>query len=67
MLGVGLHSYGFMDKAFWSLSAFCGSQLLLMAVALAAAPVLEALQRAARGRAGQAGLAASPARAAAQR
>ncbi len=35
MLGVGLHSYGFMDKAFWSLSAFCGSQLLLMAVALA--------------------------------
>jgi ABC-type transport system involved in cytochrome c biogenesis permease subunit len=35
MLGVGLHSYGFMDKAFWALSAFCGSQLLLMAVALA--------------------------------
>jgi hypothetical protein len=24
-----------MDKAFWSLSAFIGSQLLLMAVALA--------------------------------
>ena len=23
MLGVGLHSYGFMDKAFWSLTAFC--------------------------------------------
>ena len=35
MLGVGLHSYGFMDKAFYSLSAFVGSQLLLMAVALA--------------------------------
>jgi ABC-type transport system involved in cytochrome c biogenesis permease subunit len=35
MLGVGLHSYGFMDKAFWSLSAFIGSQLLLMALALA--------------------------------
>ena len=34
MLGVGLHSYGFMDKAFWSLSAFIGSQLLLMVVAL---------------------------------
>jgi ABC-type transport system involved in cytochrome c biogenesis permease subunit len=34
MLGVGLHSYGFMDKAFWSLSAFIGSQLLLMGVAL---------------------------------
>jgi ABC-type transport system involved in cytochrome c biogenesis permease subunit len=35
MLGVGLHSYGFMDKAFWALSIFIGSQLLLMAVALA--------------------------------
>jgi ABC-type transport system involved in cytochrome c biogenesis permease subunit len=35
MLGVGLHSYGFMDKAFWSLSAFCASQLILMGVALA--------------------------------
>jgi cytochrome c biogenesis factor len=35
MLGVGLHSYGFMDKAFWALAAFCGSQLALMALALA--------------------------------
>jgi ABC-type transport system involved in cytochrome c biogenesis permease subunit len=35
MLGVGLHSYGFMDKAFWALSAFGGSQLALMALALA--------------------------------
>jgi ABC-type transport system involved in cytochrome c biogenesis permease subunit len=35
MLGVGLHSYGFMDKAFWSLTAFCVSQLALMAVAVA--------------------------------
>jgi hypothetical protein len=35
MLGVGLHSYGFMDKAFWALSGFCGSQLLLMAIAMA--------------------------------
>ena len=34
MLGVGLHSYGFMDEAFWALSGFIGSQLLLMAVAL---------------------------------
>ena len=34
MLGVGLHSYGFMDKAFWALSGFIGSQLLLMALAL---------------------------------
>lgn len=30
MLGIGLHSYGFMDKAFYWLSAFCASQLLLM-------------------------------------
>ncbi|HEY6101109.1 MAG TPA: cytochrome c biogenesis protein CcsA [Anaeromyxobacter sp.] len=34
MLGVGLHSYGFMDKAFWALSGFIASQLVLMAVAL---------------------------------
>jgi ABC-type transport system involved in cytochrome c biogenesis permease subunit len=34
MLGVGLHSYGFMDKAFWALFAFIGSQLALMALAL---------------------------------
>ena len=30
MLGIGLHSYGFMDKAFWWLSSFAASQLLLM-------------------------------------
>ncbi len=35
MLGVGLHSYGFMDKAFWALAAFIASQLVLMAVCLA--------------------------------
>jgi len=34
MLGVGLHSYGFMDKAFWALSAFIASQLLVMALCL---------------------------------
>src|SRR6185436_14016242 len=33
MLGVGLHSYGFMDSAFWWLMAFCISQLLIIAVA----------------------------------
>ncbi len=33
MLGVGLHSYGFMDAAFWALSAFIASQLALIAVA----------------------------------
>jgi len=37
MLGVGLHSYGFMDNAFWALSGFCASQLALMALALAPA------------------------------
>lgn len=34
MLGVGLHSYGFMDKAFWSLTLFVASQLLLMGLCL---------------------------------
>ncbi len=34
MLGVGLHSYGFMDKAFWALVAFGSSQLLFMLFAL---------------------------------
>ena len=34
MLGVGLHSYGFMDSAFWSLMAFILSQLLLMGLCL---------------------------------
>ncbi|HTP29435.1 MAG TPA: cytochrome c biogenesis protein CcsA, partial [Anaeromyxobacteraceae bacterium] len=34
MLGVGLHSYGFMDKAFYALSAFIATQLVLAAVCL---------------------------------
>jgi ABC-type transport system involved in cytochrome c biogenesis permease subunit len=34
MLGVGLHSYGFMDKAFFALAGFCASQLALMGLAL---------------------------------
>ena len=33
MLGVGLHSYGFMDAAFYWLIAFVASQLLIMAIA----------------------------------
>ncbi|MEO5960242.1 MAG: cytochrome c biogenesis protein CcsA, partial [Opitutaceae bacterium] len=33
MLGVGLHSYGFMDSAFWWLVMFVGSQLAIIAVA----------------------------------
>jgi ABC-type transport system involved in cytochrome c biogenesis permease subunit len=30
MLGIGLHSYGFMDAAFWWLTAFSASQLAIM-------------------------------------
>ncbi len=37
MLGVGLHSYGFMDKAFWALTGFCISQGLLMLLCYAPA------------------------------
>ncbi len=33
MLGVGLHSYGFMDSAFWWLIAFVISQVAIMALA----------------------------------
>jgi len=33
MLGVGLHSYGFMDAAFWWLIAFVASQLAMIAIA----------------------------------
>jgi ABC-type transport system involved in cytochrome c biogenesis permease subunit len=35
MLGIGLHSYGFMDKAFWALAIFMGTQLVLIGVCLA--------------------------------
>jgi ABC-type transport system involved in cytochrome c biogenesis permease subunit len=34
MLGVGLHSYGFMDKAFWALAGFITSQLVIIALGL---------------------------------
>ncbi len=34
MLGIGLHSYGFMDEAFKWLMIFIGSQLLVMAAGL---------------------------------
>jgi len=30
MLGVGLHSYGFMDRAFWWLIGFCASQFAII-------------------------------------
>jgi ABC-type transport system involved in cytochrome c biogenesis permease subunit len=35
MLGVGLHSYGFMDSAFYALSGFVASQMALMVLCLA--------------------------------
>jgi hypothetical protein len=34
MLGVGLHSYGFMDQAFGTLMAFIGRQLVVMGLGL---------------------------------
>lgn len=37
MLGVGLHSYGFMDKAFYALSLFILSQVVFMAICYAPA------------------------------
>ena len=37
MLGVGLHSYGFMDKAFWALTGFCAIQLIFMVICYAPA------------------------------
>ncbi len=33
MLGIGLHSYGFMDSAFWWLIGFAASQLVFIALA----------------------------------
>jgi ABC-type transport system involved in cytochrome c biogenesis permease subunit len=36
MLGIGLHSYGFMDKAFYWLTAFCVSQFAFMWLGLEA-------------------------------
>jgi Na+-transporting NADH:ubiquinone oxidoreductase subunit NqrB len=33
MLGIGLHSYGFTEAAFWWLSAFIALQLGLIALA----------------------------------
>jgi ABC-type transport system involved in cytochrome c biogenesis permease subunit len=35
MLGIGLHSYGFMDKAFYALAGFIASQVALIALCLA--------------------------------
>ena len=46
MLGVGLHSYGFMDKAFWWLSGFIASQLLLTGLCLLPSRFWTSLKRA---------------------
>jgi cytochrome c-type biogenesis protein CcsB len=37
MLGVGLHSYGFMDQAFYALTTFIASQVVLMGICYAPA------------------------------
>jgi ABC-type transport system involved in cytochrome c biogenesis permease subunit len=44
MLGVGLHSYGFMDSAVFWLVSFCVAQLAVMAVALVPIPRWRSLQ-----------------------
>ncbi len=41
MLGVGLHSYGFIDKAFYWLALFVLSQLAMMALAFYTAPLAQ--------------------------
>ena len=38
MLGVGLHAYGFMDKAFIALLIFVLSQMLVIAVGMIVPP-----------------------------
>jgi ABC-type transport system involved in cytochrome c biogenesis permease subunit len=60
MLGVGLHSYGFMDKAFWALSAFILSQLALVALAILPPRFWATLSP--RGKAREAGASGAPAR-----
>jgi cytochrome c biogenesis factor len=48
MLGVGLHSFGFMESAFWSLSAFIASQFALIALCLLSRRFWNSRPRAAR-------------------
>ena len=55
MLGVGLHSYGFMDKAFWSLSGVRGQPAPPHGARHGSPPVLEG-EGGARGRRRGAGL-----------
>ena len=44
MLGVGLHSYGFTEAAFWGLSIFVATQLAIIALAQPAAPAVAELR-----------------------
>ena len=61
MLGIGLHSYGFMDAAFKWLMAFVISQLVLIALGSMPLPLWRSF-RPANGRGGPpAGGAAQPA------
>ncbi|MEM6823391.1 MAG: cytochrome c biogenesis protein CcsA, partial [Verrucomicrobiota bacterium] len=45
MLGIGLHSYGFMDQAFFWLMAFVFSQVMLMLIGMIPAKLWDSLQR----------------------
>lgn len=49
MLGVGLHSYGFMDSAFWWLVAFVVSQLAIILLAAVPLPKWRSFRSGARG------------------
>jgi len=60
MLGVGLHSYGFMDKAFWALFAFIASQLVLVGLAVLPPRFWTALSPGGRAREGGAKQAPAP-------
>ncbi|OGR87722.1 MAG: hypothetical protein A3A86_03220 [Elusimicrobia bacterium RIFCSPLOWO2_01_FULL_60_11] len=42
MLGIGLHSYGFMDQAFVWLAIFCASQFAVIGLGMVPEPVLRA-------------------------
>ncbi|MBI4055545.1 MAG: cytochrome c biogenesis protein CcsA [Elusimicrobia bacterium] len=43
MLGIGLHSYGFMDKTLIALSAFVASQLMVIALGIWSVPMWRTL------------------------
>jgi ABC-type transport system involved in cytochrome c biogenesis permease subunit len=48
MLGVGLHSYGFMQSALWWLLAFVASQLVMIGIGLIPLPYWKSFQEDAR-------------------